>query len=324
MFNPFAWLAVFLRNQKQIRQKYSYDIVVLELGTDGPGQIQEFKKYLQLEIGVVTSITPEHMENFADLDAVAKEELQIVQMSSLVLANKDLVDGKYLKNLADTLTYAVNTAADFSPSNLGVGTDFSEPELYSRLAAAAVAHKLGMLPADITKGMASIKPVPGRMQKLAGINGSTIIDDSYNASPEAVKLALNSLYKMKTPQKIAVLGNMNELGKYSEVLHKEVGELCDPKQLSLVITIGPDANKFLASAAVAKGCEVKQFDSPYEAGEYIKPLVKTGAVILVKGSQNKVFAEETIKSLLADQADVAKLVRQDDFWMNVKKKAFNK
>jgi UDP-N-acetylmuramoyl-tripeptide--D-alanyl-D-alanine ligase len=140
----------------------------------------------------------------------------------------------------------------------------------------------------------------------------------------ALKLALDSLYEIKAPQKIAVLGNMNELGKYSETTHTEIGTYCDPKQLDLVVTIGPDANKYLAPAAEAKGCSVKIFENPYDAGTFLKPLIKKGAVILVKGSQNKVFAEETIKSLLANPADESKLVRQSQEWLNKKQKAFGK
>lgn len=318
LFNPLAWLAVFWRNEKQLQRRYPYEAVVLELGTDGPGQIQKFKSYLNLEIGVVTAITPEHMEYFANLDEVAKEELAISEFSSLILANEDLCGAKYLKNLPQLLTYGIKDSTDYNLASV------SKAEQYSILAASAVAHKLGMQPSDIQKGLKNIRPVPGRMQKLKGIKDSTIIDDSYNSSPEAVKLALDTLYEFESPQKIAVLGNMNELGDYAKAAHEEIGNYCDPKQLELVVTIGPEANKYLAASAEAKGCKVQRFDSPYEAGEYIKTIVKSGAVILVKGSQNKVFAEETIKSLLADPSDATKLVRQSPDWMKIKKKAFRR
>lgn len=339
LYNPLAWLGLFWRNQKALAQKYPYDIVVVELGSDTPGQINEFKRYLDIEIGVVSAITPEHMENFADLDAVAKEELALATYSSLLIVNKDLVDDIYLKGLDDILTYGIEKPANYSLKEATAKTSVvsdggslfdidtanrSGAELYSVLAASTVSLKLGMEPAAIKKGIASIKPVPGRMQQLAGINGSTIIDDSYNASPQAVELAINSLYKIKAPQKIALLGNMNELGKFSPSAHTTVGKLCDPKQLDLVVTLGPDANKFTATAAEHQGCEVKRFDSPYEAGDYLKQMVKPGAVVLVKGSQNWVFAEEAIKSLLADPKDADKLVRQSDHWLAVKKKAFNR
>lgn len=339
LFSPMAWAAVFWRNEKQLRKKYPFDLVVLELGTDGPGQIKAFKDYLKLEIAIVTSIVPEHMEFFGNLDNVAKEELAVGEMASLIMANKDFCDDKYLAGLPELLTYAIEKPADYKLAsdnkqltiNSGEITlietengNLTTPEMYSLLAAVAVAYKMGMEPEDIKSGIKNIKPVPGRMQRLAGIKDSTIIDDSYNASPEAVKLALQSLYQMDAPQKIALLGNMNELGDHSKDAHTEIGGLCDPKQLDLVVTLGPDANKYLAPAAEAMGCNVKSFDSPYVAGEYIKEQVKEGALILVKGSQNFVFAEEAIKSLLANPNDESNLVRQTPAWLQKKKKAFGR
>jgi UDP-N-acetylmuramoyl-tripeptide--D-alanyl-D-alanine ligase len=337
LFNPLAWIMVFWRNQKILKQPYPFDVVVVELGSDAPGQIREFKSYLNLEIGVLTSISPEHMAFFSTLDEVAKEELAIGEFSSLTLANSDLSDEKYYKNLPNLLTYSIHGKGNLNLSaQAGKITVFagqqqllealyenqSSVSLYNALAATAVAYKLGMTPDQIAKGLANIKPVPGRMQRLRGVEGSLIIDDSYNSSPDAAKLALDYLYSINAPQKIAVLGNMNELGGYSKQAHEEIGNHCDPKQLELVITIGPDANNFLAKAAEAKGCRVERFDSPYKAGDFIRPLVKQGAAILVKGSQNKVFAEEAIKPLLADQTDSEKLVRQTPQWLNVKREAF--
>ena len=117
---------------------------------------------------------------------------------------------------------------------------------------------------------------------------------------------------------------MNELGDYAKQAHQEIGDYCDPKRLDLVVTLGPEANEFLAPAAQAKGCQVKSFDSPYDAGEYIKSVIKDKAVALIKGSQNKVFAEEAIKSLLANKSDESKLVRQSPQWLDIKKQAFGK
>src|SRR5690606_7513052 len=122
--------------------------------------------------------------------------------------------------------------------------------------------------------IAAILPVSGRLRRLRGINNSLIIDDTYNSSPEAVKACLRMLASMEAPQRIAILGNMNELGAISPAAHKEIGELCDPDVLNLVITIGPDANAHLAPAAEARGCTVKRFDSPYAAGEYVQSKVE--------------------------------------------------
>ena len=325
LFNPLAWLGVFWRNQRQLSQPYPYEVVVIELGSDSPGQIKEFRRYLNLEIGLITAISPEHMQFFGTLDGVAKEELAISNFSSLILANKDLSDDKYLKGLPNLLTYSLKGAADFNLTKLGIDpADISQAEQYSRVAAAAVAIKLGLDEDQIKNGLKNIKPPAGRMRILKGVNGSTIIDDSYNSSPAAAKLALDYLYKIGSSQKIAVLGNINEMGEYSQQAHEEVGQYCDPKKLSLVITIGPDAEKYLAPAAEAKGCKVQSFNNPYTAGEYLRPIVQKGATVLIKGSQNGVFAEETVKLLLANPDEAQKLVRQSDDWLKIKEKSFKR
>jgi len=324
LFNPLAWLAVFWRNQRKLRSDYPYDVVVVELGSDGPGQIIQFHKYLKLEIAVITAITPEHMQFFGTLDEVANEEKSVTRFSTLSLVNADLCPREYYEDLDNTLTYGLKKS-DYTLASSGITAgNLSKPELYSRLAAVAVAKKIGLDNNQVAIGLAQVAPPAGRMRRLPGINDSTIIDDSYNASPESMKLALDYLYSQKAKQKIAVLGNMNELGDYSKQAHEEIGKYCDPKQLELVVTIGPEANQYLAKAAEAQGCRVERFDNPYKAGEFIKPLVKPGAVILVKGSQNKVFAEEAIKSLLANPDDISKLVRQSDEWMGIKNRAFGR
>ena len=345
LMNPLAWLGVFWRNQRQLGKTYPYDMVVVEVGTDMPGQVREFKKYLKADIGVLTAITPEHMEFFAGLDDVAEEELSITGFSSSLIYNKDLCDERYMTKIQiPKISYGLDSTADFQTAKVVYKNDkcdfevlrsgkpflkatndlVSEPQLYSVSAAVAVAAQMGMPAEDINKGLRDIHPVSGRMRRLEGVNGSLILDDTYNASPEAMKAALKALYRIKGTQKIAVLGNMNELGSYSRGAHEEIGKDCDSKQLDLVVTIGPDANEYLAAAARAKGCLVESFDSPYDAGEYIREKIKKGAVILAKGSQNGVFAEETVKILLSDKSDAAKLVRQSAEWLKIKQKAFSR
>lgn len=342
--NPFAWLRLFWRNARQIRGAYPYDVVVVELGTDGPGQIALFKSYLQLDIAVVTAIVPEHMEYFADLQAVAEEELAVMQFSHRLIYNADLVPlDMHQKFPTGSLSYGLTAPnADFHMANIyhsaaGLEGDIkhggdiylhaaqevvSETQLYSALAAVTVGYALELKPTQILAGLGAITPVSGRLRRLRGINSSTIIDDTYNASPEAVKAGLRALYKLEAPQKIAILGNMNELGAMSVAAHTEVGELCDPKQLAWVITIGPDAGAHLAPAAQAKGCQVKSFTDPYAAGEFLQSKIEPGALIFAKGSQNGVFAEEAVKKLLADPEDASKLVRQSDYWLKRKTASF--
>jgi UDP-N-acetylmuramoyl-tripeptide--D-alanyl-D-alanine ligase len=346
VFNPFGWMWTFLKNEVVIRKKYPYQIVVIELGSDAPGQMQEFARYLQVDIAVLTAIVPEHMANFSDLDAVAAEELAIAKFTTKIFANKDLIPPEYLGHLPKTtVTYGIKQPADIQMTNIkweggeqanfdivyggiiflhGEHEQITEPQLYSVCAAVSVGTELDMTTSAIHEGIKSLRPVSGRMQHLNGLSGALILDDSYNASPEAMIGALDTLYRINATEKIAILGNMNELGMYSEKEHKRIGEYCDPHELSFIATIGPDANKYLAPAAAARGCLVKAFNSPVDAGRFVKERLREGTVVLVKGSQNGVFAEEAIKEMLALPADADKLVRQNKYWMRIKHKTLPK
>jgi UDP-N-acetylmuramoyl-tripeptide--D-alanyl-D-alanine ligase len=331
LFNPFAWLSVFLKNELALRRPYDYDVVVVELGIDGPRQMQEFKKYLKVDLAQVTSIAPEHMEFFDRIEDVAKEELAIREFSDVVLVNKNLCDIKLPtdtkisgyeiefneENLSDK--WSVKFGA--KTINLGIKPD-SITQLYTFANAAVVCVELGMTEEEIKKSLLGIDTVPGRMNRLEGKGGSRIIDDTYNASPDAVIMALHNLYAAEGDKKIALLGNMNELGEESESYHRAVGKQCDPKKLDLVVTLGPEANKFLADEARKRGCKVVETTTPYEAAERIEGRLGEGVVVLAKGSQNGVFAEEAIKLLLADPKDAGLLVRQSPAWIKKKEKSF--
>ncbi len=345
LFNPFAWLKTLMQIRKLVKTPYLYDVVVVELGTDGPGQMSEFAQYIDTDITVVSAITPEHMEFFASLDEVAIEELSVADFSHELIVNSDLTDAKYLEELKNKVDkYGRGPEADYVLGDISFEYDtarfsivhqaktfvseeikaVSVAELYSAAAAAIVGKKVGLSTSQISSGIKKLVPVSGRMQRLQGINNSLIIDESYNASPVAVKAALDSLYELKAPQKIAILGNMNQLGDTSQAAHIEVGEYCEPNQLDLIVTIGPDANKYLAPSAEKKGCVVKTFNNPYEAGSYVKSNLKEGAIVLAKGSQNGVFVEEAIKQFLANPHDQELLVRQSNEWLKKKQKQFGK
>jgi UDP-N-acetylmuramyl pentapeptide synthase len=115
---------------------------------------------------------------------------------------------------------------------------------------------------------------------------------------------------------------MNELGNASEDAHRQIGRYCEPKQLDLVVTIGPDANAYLAPEAQKLGCTVASFDDPYSAGEYVRNRMKSRALVLAKGSQNGVYAEEAVKLLLQNSSDANRLVRQSSVWLAKKAKNF--
>lgn len=342
-----AWLSVLQAARLRIRSEPDTDVIVQELGTDTPGEIAHFGKYLRPDIAVVTAVSPEHMQAFQTIDNVAQEELAVAGFSALTIINRDDIDAKFA-TLADTHTidtYGISDKAEYrfnsemSTPLDGYSGKFIAPEwgevpvnlqlvgthnVKAAVAAGVVATKLGLSSREIAVGMSKIKPVKGRMRLLRGLDESTLIDDTYNASPLAVQAALETLYSIPAPQKIAILGSMNELGNISTQAHEQVGKQCDASQLAWVVTIGDEAEKYLAPAALAKGCQVKSFKSPYDAGGFVHKVMEKGAVILAKGSQNGVFAEEALKVLLHTTEEETELVRQSDAWLKVKQSQFSK
>lgn len=313
LWNIFVWLWIILQNEFQIYFYFPYEIVVVELGTDAPGQIIKFRKYLHLDIAVLTAIAPEHMEFFGSLQNVAEEEWSVRFFSDIIFANRDLCQ---IIPEDTNRNQIIFYGKDFDP--IYKYEAVSPVQLYSASIAIILAKKFGISEEKIIKAVSEIKSFSGRLQRLRGIKNSVIIDDTYNASPAAVKMALDFLYNFEAPQRIAILGMMNELGEISEEEHKKIGKYCNPKFLDLVVTIGKDANDFLAPEARRNGCKVYEAKNSVEAGELVKDQILEGAVILAKGSQNGVFAEEALKPLLADPTDIRKLVRQSEDWLKKK------
>lgn len=343
-----AWLAVFKAVKKRINDPADVDVIVQELGIDRIGEMAHFGTYLRPTIAVISGVTPEHMEFFGSIEAVAQEELTVANFSEIAIINRDDIEGRFADFLTNKSieTYGTTGVAeyrfeiqDFSlqegyKGNL-IAPEFIEPipahvtvigehSLRPVMAAVAVATKCGLSPLDIAGAVANIHPVPGRMNVLQGMNGSTLIDDTYNSSPAAASAALQTLYGLATGQRIAILGSMNELGATSAVEHQKLGNLCDPSLLAWVVTIGDEAEKELAPAARARGCQVRSFHSAIEAGGFVHRVLEEGAIVLAKGSQGGIYAEEALKPLLHASEESHQLVRQSIAWLETKTKFFSK
>ena len=340
------WRLVFKAIKQRIKQPADVDVIIQELGTDAPGQIPHFGTYLSPDIAVITSVAPEHMEFFKTIEAVAAEELTAANFSKSVLINRDDVAGMFANNITNPNlnTYGTTDMAEYRfeadeyMQIEGTPGAFIAPEWTSGLAATlhvlgehstraavaagAVGVKFGLTPEAIATGLAMIRPVSGRMNPLRGVQDTLIIDDSYNSSPLAAASALRTLYQLNVPQKIAILGSMNELGDISPAAHAEVGKLCDPTQLSHLITVGEDAAKYLAPAAKTAGCQVVSVRNAIEAGAYANQLLEPGAALLFKGSQGGIFLEEAVKIVLLSTSDEEKLVRQSPDWLKKKQDLF--
>jgi len=341
--NFWQWHKVFKAARKRIKSPAGSEpeVIIQELGTDHPGDIAQFGAYLFADISIITSVTPEHMEFFGTIDAVAQEELDAATYAKIAILNQDDINGEFLKYLRNSnfSTYSSNGGANYNfiPNDFslleGFGGNIQTPEfgeipvrakvfgehsLRPVTGAVAVAIKLGLNPQEIINGLASLKPVPGRMNFMRGLEDSVLIDDTYNSSPAALTAAIQTLYALSAPSKIAVIGSMNELGESSAMEHQRIGEMLDGVELSWVVTVGEQANKYLAPAARLRGCQVYEAKNAIDAGIFVRKIMEKGALILLKGSQGDVYLEETTKMLLRNQEDEKWLVRQDKNWKKVK------
>jgi UDP-N-acetylmuramyl pentapeptide synthase len=342
------WWRVRKAAKKRLKQKEKdCDVIVQELGTDAPGDVIQFARYLYAEVAVVTAVSPEHMEYFKTMDMVAQEELAVSQFSRVTAINHDDVDKEYAQYMhtPSFVTYGLDVAAEYrleisDESIKGISGTFissqfgqvpvqlqlvSESGAKAAVAAAFVGTQFDMTLSEIASGLTKITAASGRMNLLKGLKGSTIIDDTYNASPLAVEAALKTLYRLQAPQKVVILGDMNELGETSAAEHEKVGHLINPESVHYLVTIGPQTKKYTVPIALQNGASSKAFDDPLSAGAFVHSIIEKNALVLAKGSQNGIFAEEAIKIILHDEVnDSWKLVRQTPDWLAEIDKQFEK
>ena len=348
--DPMAWRALLKEIDTMIHQ-YPYDTAVIEIAEDERAMMTPWLERLKPQISVFTGASAAHMERFESVEQLRDDAAWLASQAERSFYNADMemerevmerrkhavgygiehgtirIDPKSIKRGRDGLLQAELIVGK---SRAVIKTQFvARHSLSYVLAAAAVAHELGVDFAAICKTASQIRPAIGRIRLLAGVNDSQLLDDSYNASPAAVKAGIDTLLELpikKGARRIAVLGSMNELGDFSASLHREVGEYAASKNVDLLVTVGKEAMNLLAPAAIDAGLakeKVKQFRTPYEAGHYLKSRVQPGDIIFVKGSQNGVFTEETSRILLSPDLDPAKeLVRQSKSWKARKKKSF--
>jgi UDP-N-acetylmuramoyl-tripeptide--D-alanyl-D-alanine ligase len=165
----------------------------------------------------------------------------------------------------------------------------------------------------------------GRFSVFEGKNGSTILDSSYNSSPDALSAALSFLSAQIGGKRIAVLGDMRELGPLTEAKHREAAELA-AKTADVIILVGPLMKEYAHDELVKLKYPKENhywFEKSQGVGEFVvSKLLKRGDIVLVKGSQNTIFLEEAVKEMLAHPSDKAKLCRQSAYWDGVRNTFF--
>lgn len=201
------------------------------------------------------------------------------------------------------IQYQGNTVPVRLPGSVG------KPNVYAALAAAGVGLALGMNLLEISRGLLNYKNLPGRLRLLPGVKNTQVIDDTYNAAPASAVAALEILSKIEGKRKIAVLGDMAELGEYTEDGHRQVGAEVVQQGIGLLVTVGPKA-KFIADQAIHMGYPDKQimrFEDAAGAQKPVEKLLQPGDVILVKGSR-MMRMEKIVREIMAEPEKAEELL----------------
>jgi len=311
-------------------------ILILEFAADRPGDIKYLLEIAKPRIGVITAIgeIPVHVEFYEDIEGVIREKSRLIEAlpaaGGAVLNADDLSALKMQsKTRARALTFGFATEADIrvtrfktkmGPLNRPEGISFKiehndaiipvrisktlgRPQAYAAAAAAAVGvmHNLNLV--QISEALSNFHPPKRRMSILRGIRNSFLIDDSYNSSPIAASAALETLGSIPAKRRVAILGDMRELGKYSRDAHEKIGkqasQVCD-----LIIAIGTKS-EVLIHAAILNGFDKDKtfyFENIKEAKGKLSPLIKNSDLILVKGSLS-VGLQAAVEELKATQVE---------------------
>ncbi len=329
------------------------EIIVLEYGADKPGDIKRLANKFKPHIGVVTAVgeVPVHVEFFSGPQGVAREKSKLVEALSVsdfavlnfddlaVLEMKERTKAKVLtygygqgatvrvsdfesrvesglsgQEISNGVSFKINYNDSFVPFKLSGSLGKSQG--YAAAAAVAVGSIFGMNLVEISEALSGYHGPKGRLKILKGIKNSVVIDDSYNASPLSTHLALETLRDLPGKRKVAVLGDMLELGKYTIQAHQEIGNLAG-SFVDLLICVGSRA-KFIADSAANQmlAGNIYTFETSDEAKLKVKELVKEGDLILVKGSQG-IRMEKIVEEITAEpERKKELLVRQSKKWLS--------
>lgn len=305
-------------------------LLVLEMGMSGFGEISALSKIAEPDIAVITCIGNSHIEHLGSRENICKAKLEItdgMKDGAILLLNGDepLLENAAPKRKLCRLYFGIeNPKCDYKAENITAHDGFTTFDFRSAenesitglrinqvgihnvcdvLASVAVGTLLGIDDDGIKQGLLSFSPV-GMRQSIIKSNGFTIIEDCYNAGPESMCAALDVLSDIsKDKGKIAVLGEMRELGEYSAELHRKVGEKAAEIGVDRLITVGALAGEIAAGAEMSglsheKITKISDYSDAEKAAEIIKPLINRGDAVLIKAS--RALSLERISHLLQE------------------------
>jgi UDP-N-acetylmuramoyl-tripeptide--D-alanyl-D-alanine ligase len=289
---------------------------VLEMGMNHAGEIRDLAAIAKPQIGVVTNVGYAHVEFFDDIEGVAAAKRELIEAlpgDGVAILNAD--DRRVARfgeaHPGRTVTFGFAETADVRAESMqataagarfrALGVDFETGltgihAVSNLLAAIAVAREFGVAPERLREPVRTFTVGKMRGERMEH-NGVTIWNDCYNANPEAVESMLSVLSQTPAKRRIAVLGEMLELGQASDALHRQVGRYAAEHGIDLVIGVRGSAMA-LVDAASAAGATARFFEEPAAAGDFVRFIARPGDAILFKGSRG-VRIELALERVLA-------------------------
>lgn len=321
------------------RLEPEHEVAVLELASDSRGEVASLAELTRPRIGVVTAVGWAHTEYLGDLDGVAREKQALVEAlppDGLAILNWDdpRVAGmahraacRVVKIGASPGTHLRLVSAAPRPRGLEIEVAAGHDRLrlrlallgrhsaYAALASLAVAQEFGVPLSEAIERLEALHPLEGRLRPLHGRSGATVVDDTYSATPASALAALEVFGQWPGGPKVAVLGEMLQLGGHTEEAHRELG-LRVAGMADVLITQG-DLGRLVAHEALRAGMSPAQVHitfAPDDAVRAVEPHLAPGAVVLVKGSMENRM-ERIVAGLLAQPEEAPRLlVRQTRAW----------
>ena len=285
------------------------EVGILEMGMDKFGEIDLLADIARPDIGLITNIGMSHIENLGSRDGIFQAKMELThyfdESNVLIVArddeylNEEKIDGSYRLVTAGcdgNSNYIISHIDDFGAEGIQFNLEHNGQMQRFRLpvpgrhnafnAALAVAAgaELGISMEEAARGLAKTQLTDKRLT-VRGKNGIKIIDDTYNASPDSMKAAIDVLMKTRGIRNVAILGDMFELGEGSKVQHELVGRYAAQQNVELLVAIGEDSAEMARGAGEAGLENVLYFKDKNAFFEEMDSIIETGDVILLKGSR---------------------------------------
>ncbi len=345
----FGWIKIILKAVFLIiiKQKYP-EILILEMGVDRPNDMDYLTSIVMPDIAIVTAVSHSHFEFFSSLEDIKEEKQKLVENTKntgLVILNQDddLVLSMKDVSSTQTLSYGFKDSSDLKAFDLifrnlenenyfgglhiklnynesvvpmQLNKILSESGLYAIMAATLVALKLNLNLVNIVEKFKDFFLPAGRMNYLKAINDSHIIDDTYNASPASICLALKTLKKLNFSfKKYVILGDVLEIGSYKKTGFSLIAKEIKNSKIDLVLLRGDiikDLKEELENISYSKD-RIRIFASHEDLIVFLKGNLNKNDIVLIKGSQGARM-EKIVKEILKNPSDIVNLVRQDKEW----------